>query len=543
MQPLGITHSIRSKLNFLDDRKWKRFSARRLEMIDTLDLSHKKASEQEAQIRKVAQALQIEFNYSLEYFEDFEKLVRAAVQSVRRNRKRSTKTRRADTFRVKLQQKAEAEFQRPDSDSDNREYLAASPNFNISEIAKLTSDSLDDSVNYTKFKTITDFDKSRLAINSIVQPKITSASPTANETTESSLQKALHVSRNNLINYIKKSRTCSEAVTNSTPNLEFLGKGAVITSVGYVFEKSFKTATEKSLDYLRNKLTLELFLARLYREMDKQINDKLQINDETAMKTLYTILGACITDFGFNIVLNSLCEWIYWNVIREYPLMAETSKVFRGLEYNEPETKVSQLNSLAAVASNIRTFEQNVLKLQLPVTEASESSTIRWNSNKNKTDKIAVRLHFLSSVLNFSFPITNSAIPKLNELLENARTAFNLSKYNESHVLVLKDLKAGKLVLSDSDIERIFTTQNPVELEVFNQPPHAVPPYEITSLVIPNKYQPAGEKIHLPPPIPGKLSLESVPMANTNFKFLSNLEESSTLGPPAPVLPKFQPLL
>ena len=45
----GITHQIRHKLRggaFADDRLWKRFLARRLELIDTLDLLLKKALEQ-----------------------------------------------------------------------------------------------------------------------------------------------------------------------------------------------------------------------------------------------------------------------------------------------------------------------------------------------------------------------------------------------------------------------------------------------------------------------------------------------------------------
>ncbi|CAH2355636.1 transcription factor Vhr1p [[Candida] railenensis] len=91
---LGITYQIRTKLNFLDERLWKRFSARRLELIDTLELSSKKASEQEDEIRNVAETLRKEFNYTEDYFNDFDRLVRAAIQSVRRNRKRSYRSKK-----------------------------------------------------------------------------------------------------------------------------------------------------------------------------------------------------------------------------------------------------------------------------------------------------------------------------------------------------------------------------------------------------------------------------------------------------------------
>lgn len=102
---LGVTHSIRHKLNFLDDRLWKRFSARRLELIDTMDLSSRKASEQELEIRKVAETLRIEFQYDELYTDDFDKLVRAAVQSVRRNRKRNLKREKEGNDHTKKQKR------------------------------------------------------------------------------------------------------------------------------------------------------------------------------------------------------------------------------------------------------------------------------------------------------------------------------------------------------------------------------------------------------------------------------------------------------
>lgn len=87
----GTTHKIREQLNFTDDKKWKQFSSRRLELIDKFGLSHRKASEQDDNIRQIATILRTEFNYPLSSAGEFEKLVTAAVQSVRRNRKRSKK--------------------------------------------------------------------------------------------------------------------------------------------------------------------------------------------------------------------------------------------------------------------------------------------------------------------------------------------------------------------------------------------------------------------------------------------------------------------
>lgn len=85
----GTTHKIREQLGFTDEKKWKRFSSRRLELIDKFQLSQFKASEQDLNIKQIANILRTEFGYPVTCSMEFEKLVTAAIQSVRRNRKRS----------------------------------------------------------------------------------------------------------------------------------------------------------------------------------------------------------------------------------------------------------------------------------------------------------------------------------------------------------------------------------------------------------------------------------------------------------------------
>ncbi|GMF42313.1 unnamed protein product [[Candida] boidinii] len=87
----GTTSLIRKKLKFDDVILWKRFSARRLQLVEQLSLGSKKASEQNSSIKICAVTLLKEFNYPDSYLPDFDKLVRLAIQSVRRNRKRSEK--------------------------------------------------------------------------------------------------------------------------------------------------------------------------------------------------------------------------------------------------------------------------------------------------------------------------------------------------------------------------------------------------------------------------------------------------------------------
>ncbi|CEP60072.1 uncharacterized protein LALA0_S01e02388g [Lachancea lanzarotensis] len=93
---VGTTRKIREHLNFTDERRWKQFSGRRLELIEKFRLSERKASEQDNSVAQIATILRTEFGYPLNSSAEFEKLVTAAVQSVRRNRKRSTKFRGPD---------------------------------------------------------------------------------------------------------------------------------------------------------------------------------------------------------------------------------------------------------------------------------------------------------------------------------------------------------------------------------------------------------------------------------------------------------------
>ncbi|KAK9462384.1 transcription factor Vhr1-domain-containing protein [Lipomyces oligophaga] len=88
----GVTQIIRQKLQFTNEGQWKKFSARRLELIDSMSLSSRKASEQEDVIIAVADTLREEYGFPPVALPDFDKLVRAAVQSVRRNRKRLPKS-------------------------------------------------------------------------------------------------------------------------------------------------------------------------------------------------------------------------------------------------------------------------------------------------------------------------------------------------------------------------------------------------------------------------------------------------------------------
>lgn len=99
-RPTESTAQLRARLNFRDDQEWKRFSTRRLELINALRLDEKKPSKQEASVRAVATQLASEFGFPNSAHTDFERLVCLGIQSVRRNRRRPTKTGSLSTINV-----------------------------------------------------------------------------------------------------------------------------------------------------------------------------------------------------------------------------------------------------------------------------------------------------------------------------------------------------------------------------------------------------------------------------------------------------------
>lgn len=544
---IGVTHAIRARLNFLDERLWKRFSARRLELIDTLDLSSKKASEQEELIKNVADALRVEFNYSPEYFRDFDKLVRAAVQSVRRNRKRSSKTKRGSEMdngdkRRRLDEEYPHSYSRsisPDmhttENSPSEQYFqrdnsettpdTGSQKF-LSEIARFNSDSQEDvhDMNYSRSKKFTIFDKSRLAIDTMIQPRINNSPPVlppiSNLSFKASIKSPLNSSaRRILLHYIEKSKTCSESTSKRNENLEIMGKSIISCCVVYVLEKSFTNSNETLIEYLRSKLNQESYLSKFYKELDTSTTTNYLLSDDIASLSLFTLLGSCVKDFGFDNIMLPLSECLYYSILQDYPLISQHSTVFNGEEHKSSKTcipmysdSLNQLNSLAAVATEMK--KQDI-----------------HNTTK------AVTLKFLSSVLEFTYPTTNSAPPKLLELIENAKSAFKLSANSNQTTINLLNIKDGTRINSDSDLETLFRTQEKVELELVTQAAQTIPIYEITSTIRSNKCLDA--KIILPPPYQNRSVLPG-PLNNLSHMDKANFNDPP---PPPPALPNFQPLL
>lgn len=548
---VGITHNIREKLNFLDERLWKRFLARRLELIDTLDLSSKKASEQEDEIKKVAEILRREFQYGPEYFPDFDKLVRAAVQSVRRNRKRSTKSRRGQVKKGRPSQdlplSPEGHF------SDEADSPGTKTQF-LSEISRLSADTHDSvyDMSYSTSKVFTNREHSRAAIDSIIQPvnsesKLPQLSvllpPLLNlapNPQQAENEKELQSIRLSLLILIRRSKLCL-SLTARVKNefLRVLGQSAIASVSALVFEHSFSGLNQTSIDYLAEKMGNTDFLARFYRSLDPESSSFSALDDETAVVTLQTLIGCCVKDFGFDGVLYQVGEAFYRSILLEYPLVLKSSIPFRRSQMDraqnhspEPQEQTFQksLTNLAAVATELRS--------QIPISNPgdeernpleSKITKNRMPANDNQDRKLVI-LRFLSSMLEFTYPMKNSAPPRFVELMENAKAAFKL---NDNQIFGLRNCSTGDLLNSDFDLERIFNEELKIQLEIFPQRFQAIPIYELTSAVTRNRYMDDSPKIILPPPV----KQQSPPaLPNPISRPLSTYGRSA-------ILPKFQPLL
>lgn len=287
----------------------------------------------------------------------------------------------------------------------------------------------------------------------------------------------------------------------------------------YVLEKSFANANETLIEYLRTKLNQESYLSKFYKELDASTTTNYLLSDDIASLSLFTLLGSCVKDFGFDNIMLPLSECLYYSILQDYPLISQHSTVFNGEEHKSSKTcipmysnSLNQLNSLATVATEMN--KQDV-------------------TNTTK----AVTLKFLSSVLEFTYPTTNSAPPKLMELIENAKTAFKLSTNNNQTTINLLNTKDGARIKSDTDLETLFRTQEKLELELVTQAAQTIPIYEITSTIRSNKYLDA--KIILPPPYQNR-SVLSDPLSNISHMDKANFKDQP---PPPPALPNFQPLL
>uniref|UniRef100_A0A060SXY3 ARAD1A08206p n=1 Tax=Blastobotrys adeninivorans TaxID=409370 RepID=A0A060SXY3_BLAAD len=334
----GVTQYIRTKLKFNDEAQWKKFSARRLELIDSHDLSSKKASEQDEQISMIADALRQEFDYPQDTLGDFDKLVRVGVQSVRRNRKRVPKKKQAESPGVIL------------SDSETI------------PSKRLRSTSPEDR-------------NDRLSINSLITPD--EKLPPVHTL---SINDTLGVALDRLGSLVLRQGSDGYSATSgANSNATFLGQSIIQTSAAFAVERVFPdTATSANptvVTLARNCLLSNGVLATL--------------GDAIGAPTLIVfklVLATNCRSLGFDATIDLLSNAFYELLVADGPENVSIGSLCRRIKQHSGGSRDSRATSIlsespdhnGAAASNmplIRPVTLRFLSQQFEFTYAANTST------------------------------------------------------------------------------------------------------------------------------------------------------------------------
>lgn len=446
----GMTQLIRQKLNFTDETLWKRFSARRLELIDVLSLSEKKASEQDQNIRQVANQLRTEYSYPDESLPDFEKLLRAGIQSVRRNRKRVPKSKHAVTVppgqayhyysqktppptaggpeykRESSVGDADEDEAMPDADSDSAtRHPNASASRTVMSISSLVcTDPLQRSAADSTSPTLPSF-----------SPLSASATPPFKYDPAASIRlEAAAVAA-----FDSYSLPLHSIATGSAYKL--LGRSILETSAMHAITKLPKLSTSSAVEgIVRENLLCEDTL----RALARQLPSLRATHDDShmAVPSLYIKVALCAHDRGF--------DWAVGVLARVFGELAESA--------------AASSAPPAVTTSSTRLPPITAAGALLPSPVASAPASVCSTTVDSAPRIVPVTLRFFTRKLDFTYSPQTSTPPTVTEILENGRNAFQIVA--DQQVLKIRDLNTGRDVESDSDLEYIYSTRR-IDLELY----------------------------------------------------------------------------
>ncbi|CCH43167.1 hypothetical protein BN7_2714 [Wickerhamomyces ciferrii] len=412
----GITQAIRNHLGFNDDKKWKEFSNRRLELIDKFNLSYRKASEQDDAIKQIANLLRTEFGFPQDTLMDFDKLVRAAVQSVRRNRKRSSRSRiHNDRFILneKLQEQHELQHQNHIQNTMGvNTLLANATGSNASNTTNTTTDTTPSDSHQT----------SPNPTNNILQLPPIKSIP---QITISPFNK------NKLLQSIQKSKTCA-SISNNDPDLHIdnlinLGNSIISASAAFVLERFFQDLSNDSINYLYQQITSTITISKILKSLGVTTQELIILSDFQTSQLLAKLLGGIVKDFGFDSTCYDLAEIFHEVILNQYPLVA---------------TQVQKITNESLVAPTL--------------------SVIPKEADKEVTKN--VQLSYGDKNLNFIFKPISTAPPTLLEILENGKIAFKIEK--NTSLLSLKNFTNNEIISNDEKLEKLFKQDSSNDLKL-----------------------------------------------------------------------------
>ncbi|KAF5102432.1 hypothetical protein D0Z00_000359 [Geotrichum galactomycetum] len=452
----GITQTIRLKLNFMDERQWKKFSARRLELIDSLSLSERKASEQDDDITGVADRLRIEYGYPSEALIDFEKLVRAGIQSVRRNRKRvpKFKTHGSSPTAVSAMPHQHNYHKRGGA----AHYTTGATAGSVSPKPTLTSmlpsgPSTKDAD--TDMLDVAEDHRGRIAISALVSPDSSSTKNNSNnsysntstprrQSIDSSASARIQLpplknldpipeqmrnSIDQLVSYLDRSEL---PANQDVAKLEYAGFSILHTAATIsVQARGFGTAD----DYIRFINSVLLSKTALLAISNVLPASSVLISEQQLIEHLKIKVAIAAIVIGFDSVIRALAA--------VFEDMVNFDQLPDGQHYD------FHFNSNGNTSAN-----PNQTCTQLPSPGSSTAPSIT-----------PVTLRFLAQKLDFTYAPGSSTPPTIIEILDNGKSAFHI--LGDNKVLKIRNLNAGGAVVeTDADLAEIFETPH-IDLELF----------------------------------------------------------------------------
>ncbi|CAM9012808.1 unnamed protein product [Wickerhamomyces anomalus] len=392
----GITQAIRNHLGFNDDKKWKEFSTRRLELIDKFNLSFKKASEQDDSIKQIANLLRTEFGFPQDTLMDFDKLVRAAIQSVRRNRKRSSRSRLTNDRFILNEKLLEQQQQSIHNKMGVSTLLSNTTTTDTTPSTSHPTSPNSQSLQLPPIKNITNLSISQFNKQKILQS-------------------------------IEKSKTCAMISNNSSilhlENLTNLGNSIISSSASFVLERFFQDLSNDSINYLYSQISSSTTLSRILKTLGVITTELLILSDFQSSQLLAKLLGGVVKDFGFESIIYDLSEIFHEIILNQYPLIA---------------TQVSKITSESLLTPTLNVIPSEADK--------------EWIKN--------VQLKYGERVLNFIYKPISTAPPSILEIIENGKVAFGIQKNLnliklklKNGVLLNNDEELEKLFKIDEDLE------------------------------------------------------------------------------------------
>ncbi|QPG75269.1 hypothetical protein FOA43_002619 [Brettanomyces nanus] len=517
----GATSIIRRRLHFIDEAAWKKFTTRRLQLVESLSLSSKKASEQDDQISLCALTLMSEFAFPEDTLPEFDKLVRLAIQSVRRNKKRSEKR-----LASKLQQEEQRRKKHKiDEHNEGSKFLATilyeengdskqlqrptmpqpfikrSPSFRYigsghsSPNGAVTSQLNSMTANSPVMQEESGI--SRLAITSLVAPVIQDQArlPSIRKL---NLNPEFTDAAKKILNQIKRSKTCYEfscvvgphntGVNKSYDLLDEVGSSCITSAVLFTLEKWFDHLILDSSSYIKLRLKSDMTLSVIIKNLDPNSVEVNRLSDYVASQLFKKLIGGCVKDFGFNSVLYPLCDIFRGVVLKDYPLVSKESKIQQWMleqqnanAHSTTSAAMPPFTDLSTAASKSLFYSSSIPTLApTPSPSAAPSSALAPASGlpfilNTPSRRISlpplgnqltsVIIKFNHQELKFFYSSQTNAPPTLLELVSNSKSAFGV--IDHARILKIRNNGTGRIINNDFELEKLFRiTRDRIDLEL-----------------------------------------------------------------------------